>query len=557
MIRLFLKMFLAIVLIMVTARWAFYYFLDSYVFTDRQRVVAGITDIQINGLRMISRELSRVEESRRAEWLSQVRSKLSAPLEIRPQAELTKSEQARLQEPLGFLCWYSHDIIDTIGIRLDDEAYVRFGPFASHTGKVVEEELEGWIQLLAEKLNSRSFTKAELATLSRDLGIPFKIRETRELPTDALQHLQVGRGVAFFADANDYYVARFLENSNEVLCVGPLTKLRGIASRLVISTMAVWLLLSACVIVFYVHGLVRKFRNIERAAVSIAQGNLSARVEDEKRAGEARELTVAFNWMAGRMEAMFRSNKDMLHVVSHELRTPLARMRFASDLLKDEKDGAERQRSLNVIDRSIDNLESIVEEVIDYVQFQNYRIRNSPKWLDVRQAMEPILDNMALEESSLQIEWAFPEDGSNAHVCADPLAFYRVMVNLVGNAQRYARSKLIIRVSRTSLLPAQRGEHDSGIRRHLDCICVEIEDDGPGIPLEKRAEVIKPFVRLSQRSAGAAAGPRASETRQLYSGIGLGLAIVDRVLEQHGGAFEITSGELGGCLARTCWPIPT
>jgi len=556
MIRLFLKMFLAIVLIMVTARWAFYYFLDSYVFTDRQRVLAGITDIQINGLRMVARELSGLEERRRTEWLSQVRSKLSASLEIRSQGELTKTEQTQLREPLGFLCWYSHDIMDYIGIRLDDKAYVRFGPFASHTGKVVEEELEGWIQLLAEKLNSQSCTEAELATLSRELGIPFKIRQTRDLPANALQRLQGGQGVAFFADANDYYVVRFLENSNEVLCVGPLTKLRGIASRLVISTMAVWLVLSAGVIVFYVHGLVRKFRNIERAAVSIAQGNLSARVEDEKRAGEAKELTVAFNWMAGRMEEMFRSNKDMLHVVSHELRTPLARMRFASDLLKGEKDDAERQRSLNVIDRSIDNLESIVEEVIDYVQFQNYKIRSTPKWLDIQQALEPILDTMALEQSSLQIEWVFTENGSNTSVFADPLAFYRVMANLLGNAQRYASSKLRIRVVRTSLPAVRPGEHDSRARGRVECICVEIEDDGPGIPLERRAEVIKPFVRLSQRSAGTAVGPRSSETRQLYSGIGLGLAIVDRVLEQHGGAFEIASGELGGCLARTFWPYP-
>jgi signal transduction histidine kinase len=90
---------------------------------------------------------------------------------------------------------------------------------------------------------------------------------------------------------------------------------------------------------------------------------------------------------------------------------------------------------------------------------------------------------------------------------------------------------------------------------------VEFEDDGPGIPEEKWLEVIEPFVRLhsgSQSDAEPSPSPD-SMNRVLYrnhTGIGLGLAIVNRILKQHGGRLEIDKGSLGGCLVRTYWPNP-
>ena len=72
---------------------------------------------------------------------------------------------------------------------------------------------------------------------------------------------------------------------------------------------------------------------------------------------------------------------------------------------------------------------------------------------------------------------------------------------------------------------------------------IEIDDDGPGIPLDDRERVFEPFVQLGNR------------TRENNKGVGLGLALVKRILTQQGGSVEISTSPLGGCRVKTKWPI--
>jgi signal transduction histidine kinase len=144
-------------------------------------------------------------------------------------------------------------------------------------------------------------------------------------------------------------------------------------------------------------------------------------------------------------------------------------------------------------------------------------------------------------------------------IYSDRIAFLRVAKNIVGNAQRYAKSQIVIRVLATQ---EESPSKNSGTQNFgKSYTCVEFEDDGPGIPEEKWLEVIEPFVRLHSRSQSEAEPSPSPDSRNrvLYknhTGIGLGLAIVNRILKQHGGRLEIDKGSLGGCLVRTYWPNP-
>jgi two-component system osmolarity sensor histidine kinase EnvZ len=125
-------------------------------------------------------------------------------------------------------------------------------------------------------------------------------------------------------------------------------------------------------------------------------------------------------------------------------------------------------------------------------------------------------------------------------VLADRRSFQRVLANLTSNAARYA-------VSTVRIYVAESWEFDTQAASHR-FVYVDVEDDGPGIPGDLRSEVMKPFVRID---------PEAQNQQQAssHSGLGLGLAIVQRILQQHGGSVEIDRGALGGCLVRTRWPI--
>ena len=85
-------------------------------------------------------------------------------------------------------------------------------------------------------------------------------------------------------------------------------------------------------------------------------------------------------------------------------------------------------------------------------------------------------------------------------------------------------------------------------RRHDDTrdrVAIEIEDDGPGIPDELREKVSTPFVRLD------------ADRSRATGGVGLGLAIVSRIMDRHGGRLEIGDSPLGGAKVATLWPKQT
>jgi signal transduction histidine kinase len=133
----------------------------------------------------------------------------------------------------------------------------------------------------------------------------------------------------------------------------------------------------------------------------------------------------------------------------------------------------------------------------------------------------------------------FADRDSSKKVLADRRSFQRAFGNLTSNGARYAKSLLRLRVSEVQESVSGGGE--------LSYICIDVEDDGPGIPDAMRSEVMKPFVRID---------PEAQNQQQAssHSGLGLGLAIVNRILQQHGGSVEIDRGALGGCLVKTRWP---
>jgi two-component system sensor histidine kinase RstB len=307
-----------------------------------------------------------------------------------------------------------------------------------------------------------------------------------------------------------------------------------------------------------VYSLSSKFRQIENVALSIARGNLSARV-DEHKAGETIELAKALNLMASRTESMIQSKRELLQMVSHELRTPLSRLRFAADLLESRPDDPKRSRRLDIINQSINELDTLIAEILEFVKNNEYSPTRSQEWIDVRRVVEPIVKAIIEETPGIAIECMSGPQGQTPVIYSDRIAFLRVAKNILGNAQRYAQSRIVIRVLvKKEENPSRSPGGQSSSKSYK---CVEFEDDGPGIPEEKWLEVIEPFVRLhsgSQSDAEPSPSPD-SMNRVLYrnhTGIGLGLAIVNRILKQHGGRLEIDKGSLGGCLVRTYWPNP-
>lgn len=555
MIRLFLKFFLIIVVIGLASRWTFESILAGRVFSDRQRVLSGLTEVHLDGLHLFAQELIDCEPSSRDELRRKIEAEIDTPLEFRPLTELSSSERAQLKKPRGFTYQYLNDIIDYLGVQYNETHYLRLGPISDQTGEMIEGNLAGWLRLLKSKIASGKGIDSELEEVASNARVPVEVFPSSTIPSNAWQRLNSGHDVAFYVVENEYYVASLLNDGNRILRLGPLPKIKSVAQNAIGQTLTLWFSLAGLCVVILIYNLSIKFRRIESAARAIAEGDLSARI-DEEHAGETREIAMAFNTMATKTESLIRSKKELLQVISHELRTPLSRLRFAIELLENSSEESLRQQRLSTIHQSIDEMEVIVSEVLDYVRNQDSEPTKSLEWIDIQPALEPILRNFKQENPTLSFQWIVPKDETVLQVYANRLFFVRAIGNLVGNAQRYANSKLRIRICKSSDLVSEDLKKFPGKDPSVTYTCVEVEDDGPGIPQESRGKAIEPFVKLSLPLSASINEKQSSEVPQFYAGLGLGLAITNRILQQHGGMLQIVQGELGGCLVRTYWPNP-
>jgi two-component system sensor histidine kinase RstB len=555
MIRLFFKFFLLTVLVLLLSKWAFEQLLASRVYADRERVVTGV---HLGGMRLVARQLLTTPEDRRENILSKIQLQFRAPLELRPLAELAPKERARVSEPYGYSYRLAEDYREHLSIHFDSEQYLRLGPFNDYSTVAFEDAVWGWLQLLTFRYENSDRTQQDLDQLSKDFGLPIKLLEYQELPESGRDRFKSGRDVAFYGDQGGHYAATKLQSADRYMRIGPLPEFKDVTKPTAQTTLVLAFLISAVLIGLLVNSIARKFNKLARVARAIAQGNLGARVQESK-AGEARELAKALNLMANKSETLIRSKLELLQMVSHELRTPLARLRFAVDLLEGKSDDPKRNRRMEIIQQSINDLEMLVNEILDFVRNKEELPSRSQEWIDVRKAIEPVSKVLVEETPQLCIEFESILPGQQVPlIYADHIAFLRVAKNVLGNAQRYAKSKLVVRVYQVASETLHNHQADSS--RSKSQTCVEFEDDGPGIPEDRWIEVIEPFVRISDPDSWIPSKTNPPPAKNLkhknHAGIGLGLAIVSRILKQHGGSIQIGRGKLGGCVVRTYWPNP-
>ena len=260
-------------------------------------------------------------------------------------------------------------------------------------------------------------------------------------------------------------------------------------------------------------------QQLSRVADDFGAGQLSARAR-MPRSASIYPLAERIDHMAGRIEELLVSQKNLLHSVSHELRTPIARLEFALELLDAKTDDPAQRKRIAAMEGDVRELNDLVGELLGMAR------------LDSEQALQRETVDLAalLDASAASLPPGTPgvtvEAGTAlGTVEADPRLLGRAVSNLLRNAQKYAATA--IRLSAT---------------REAGRCTIVVEDDGPGIPDEERERIFEPFYRLD-RSRDRATG-----------GFGLGLSIARKAVLLHGGSLTVDGSALGG--ARFTLTLP-
>lgn len=256
--------------------------------------------------------------------------------------------------------------------------------------------------------------------------------------------------------------------------------------------------------------LVRPLGELVRVANEIGRGNLEARVVlRQNKVGELGELGDAINEMAARIERQLADQRELLAGVSHEIRSPLARLRVLAELAQ-EQNGKIGQD----IEREILEIDSLVGELLASSRLDFGAVDR--RELDARALAERALERAGLGEGVLDCR------AGDARVSGDPTLLARALTNLLENAKQHAGG-----VSRLVL------SRDAGQ------LVFAVEDSGPGFSERDLARAFEKFVR-GEKSAG--------------SSLGLGLSLVKRIAEAHGGRAWAENRAEGG--ARVAFSAP-
>jgi signal transduction histidine kinase len=259
----------------------------------------------------------------------------------------------------------------------------------------------------------------------------------------------------------------------------------------------------------------RPLTTVAQAARGIAAGNLDARLDSHAEPDLA-NFTNSFNHMVDQLQIRIERDRRFAADVSHELRSPLQTLANAAALLS--------RRSERLDERSAAAAQLVVEEVGRFEHLVT-------DLLEITRADSNIaltdVDVLALARAqcvSRGIDPAIvrPSNGIDTVWLADSRRVEQILVNLLENAQRHGGGAIAIRLRQTRT-------------RNV----IEVDDDGPGVMTEDREDIFRPFVR------GATA-----ERRGDTGGAGLGLAIVSRLAESHGGRALVRDRPGGGARFR-------
>ena len=251
---------------------------------------------------------------------------------------------------------------------------------------------------------------------------------------------------------------------------------------------------------------------LSRMADDFGRGNLAARVT-VRPASSIAPLAGRINDMAERIALLMEARKNLLHSVSHELRTPIARLEFGLELLRERHaaDGPALQKRVAAMEVDVDELKTLVNELLDLTQLDHAQAMARQPF-----ALAPLLQACA-PPSQPQAQFSASIAADLGELQGDARLLARAIDNLLGNAAKYAASRIVLSAARSG-----------------GAVHITVEDDGPGIPAESRERVFEPFYRLAREQDYAA------------SGYGLGLAIAAKAVLLHGGAIAIDDSPLGG-----------
>ena len=226
---------------------------------------------------------------------------------------------------------------------------------------------------------------------------------------------------------------------------------------------------------------------------------------------EVRKAGIAFTKMKERINRQISERTQMLAGVSHDLRTPLTRMKLQLAMLPKNEDNKEFIEDISEMEKMLDG----------YLAFVSGEGGEPNTFVDMNELILSILNKFRNSKTMIR----YLTNDQVSAIQGREQALKRAVTNIISNAFYYGKTVAVALESNGNKME------------------ISVEDDGPGIPVDKREDVFKAFYRIE--------GSRNKET----GGVGLGLSIAKDIIVSHGGTIELGDSSMGGLRVLISIPL--
>jgi len=355
---------------------------------------------------------------------------------------------------------------------------------------------------------------AEAAALGEQIGIGVQLFGSGDIATNVAPQERI---TTLFDESGRTSFLYYAHSIDATIRLGPVAESQ--ESLLLQLLPPIFYLSIFAVVGVWLRPLLRDINQITQAAQRFA-ADYRKPLSTAEKTTELTSLAKNLDDMSSRLSALIQSQKELIAALSHEMRTPLARIRFALAVMGNDAD-KKTQEHIAALNDDVQEVDSLIASMLNYARLDHPDLQMNWQEVPVGPWLDRITEKHQQSEKTLSTS---VQDRLEA-IRMDPRLMELALSNLLVNAFKYADSKVRVTVAR------QANED-----------VITVEDDGKGIPEEDRDKVFKAFTRIDD-----------SRNRET-GGYGLGLAIVARIAELHGGAAEVdTSTNLGGARFEIRW----
>lgn len=406
-------------------------------------------------------------------------------------------------------------LILLIGLGLDKVLTV----YISQDSAPTEESLlKGSFLYIEQQLKDSAVNQSALQS---ELGFPVAFYQRSDFSSQEhfTASLNAGETVAMVTEDEGAIYYYQPKNTEFIIALGPLSQPKSPVIN-EITIIAIYYFLVAGLLFLWLWPFSKDLHELRKAAISFGDEDFTTRVKLRKNSSIA-PVASAFNSMTQHIQELVVSHQDLTNAVSHELKTPLARFKFSLEIIAALDDPEKRDRYIHSMKEDVRELDDLIDEMLRYAKLTTDNLTLKLEKIDAENWMADIIAHY--QQDNIHFIFTLAPK-ANRNIVIDIHQMSRAINNLIRNGLRYAENQLQISVD---------------IRPNK--IKIHIDDDGQGIPTEYLDHVFQPFTRLDT-----------SRDKQ-SGGYGLGLAITQKIVQQHHGSIIANHSPIGGASFQLSW----